>query len=43
MFYLIILSALAHKPSFGESYVSAETAYSVSDPDVSIVVYQEIT
>ena len=43
MFFFGLLSALAHKPSFGDSYVSAETAYIVSDPDISIVVYQELT
>ena len=43
MFFFGILSALAHKPSFGGSYISAETAYIVSDPDISIVVYQELT
>lgn len=40
---LFVTVALAHKPSFGESYDSLENAYSIADPDVSIVLYQEIT
>ena len=43
MLYLTILTALAHKPSFGDSYISEESAYPVSDPNISIVVYQELT
>ena len=38
----LIHSAVAHKPSFG-SYSSEESAFFVQDPQVSIVVYQDIT
>ena len=35
--------ANAHKPSFSGEYDAPERAFAVSDPDISIVVYQEIT
>ena len=40
---LLSLAALAHKPSFGDSFISQESAYTVEDPNISIVVYQEVT
>jgi hypothetical protein len=35
--------ALAHKPTFSEDFSGPEQAFVVDDPDVSIVVYQDIT
>ncbi len=35
--------ALAHKPSFANNYVSADSAFTVDDPDISIVLYAEMT
>ena len=35
--------ANAHKPSFSGEYDAPDRAFAVSDPDISIVVYQEIT
>ena len=40
---LVLSSAFAHKPSFGGSYTSSDSAYEIVDPDISIVVYQEVT
>ena len=40
---LMSLSALAHKPSFGDTFISQDSAYIVEDPNISIVVYQEVT
>ena len=41
---LLFLSlAFAHKPSFGEDFSSPEQAFLVDDPNISIVIYQEIT
>lgn len=41
--FLTTGNAFAHKPNFGDSYHSAETAYEIVDEDISIVVYQEVT
>jgi len=35
--------ALAHKPTFSDDFSGPDLAYEVADPEVSIVVYQEIT
>ncbi len=35
--------ALAHKPSFANNYVNADSAFTVDDPDISIVLYAEMT
>ena len=35
--------AWAHKPSFANDYFAAESAYAVDDPDISIVLYAEMT
>ena len=40
---LVLSNAFAHKPSFGGSYTSSNSAYEIVDPDISIVVYQEVT
>jgi hypothetical protein len=40
--FLTMAVATAHKPTFGGDYSSADDAYTVVDPDVSIVVYQDI-
>ena len=41
---LLLTAALAHKPSFSEGqYSSPDTPYWVADPEVSIVVYHEVT
>ena len=42
MIFLLSATLWAHKPSFGP-YSSAETPFEVTDPNISIVVYQEIT
>ena len=36
-------TALAHKPTFSDDFSGPDLAYEVADPEVSIVVYQEIT
>jgi len=36
-------TAQAHKPTFSEDFSGPEQAFVVEDPDVSIVVYQDIT
>ena len=41
MFLLWLPFAFAHKPSFG-SYPDSNTSFEVEDPNISIVVYQEI-
>lgn len=38
----IVATASAHKPSFDGGHISAESAYQVADPDISIVVYHDI-
>lgn len=44
MFWLALISvSFAHKPSFGNEFISAESAFEITDPDVSIVVYQTLT
>ena len=35
--------AFAHKPSFANDYVSSDSAFTVEDPDISIVLYAEMT
>ncbi|MEC8276152.1 MAG: hypothetical protein VXZ96_08140 [Myxococcota bacterium] len=40
---LLIHTALAHKPSFGGSFTSPDSAFDIIDADISIVVYQELT
>ena len=40
---LQISSAWAHKPSYGNSYTSSEAAFEIDDPDISIVLYSEMT
>lgn len=40
---LIASSAFAHKPSFGDTYTDANSAFEITDADISIVVYQELT
>lgn len=37
------LSASAHKPTFSDDFGGPDRAFQVADPDVSIVVYQDIT
>ncbi len=39
----LVSVALAHKPTFGDTFNSAESSYVVDDPNISIVVYQTIT
>jgi len=43
MILSLIAIASAHKPSFGNDFTSAQSAYLVEDPNISIVVYQELT
>jgi hypothetical protein len=33
----------AHRPTFGEGFESEDTAFEVEDPDISIVLYKEVT
>jgi hypothetical protein len=33
----------AHRPTFGEGYGSDESAFEIEDPDISIVLYKEIS
>jgi hypothetical protein len=40
---LQMTAAWAHKPSYGNSYTSSEAAFEVDDPDISIVLYSEMT
>jgi len=40
---LLIGAAFGHKPSFGGDYVSEDSAFEIVDPNISIVVYQELT
>ena len=35
--------AMAHKPSFANNYFSFDSAFAVQDPDISIVLYAEMT
>ena len=35
--------ALAHKPTFSDDFNGPDKAFEVADPDISIVVYQDIT
>ena len=35
--------AMAHKPSFANNYSSPDSAFTVLDPDISIVLYAEMT
>ena len=39
----LIASAFAHKPSFANNYSSSDSAFTVLDPDISIVLYAEMT
>ena len=34
---------MAHKPSFGDTYTNQELAFEIQDPDISIVLYDEVT
>jgi len=44
MFVALIAShAWAHKPSFANDYFNAGSAFTIDDPDVSIVLYAEMT
>ena len=43
VFFSLLSLASAHKPSFGNTFTSSESAYQVVDPNISIVVYQELT
>ena len=44
MWLLMTTVALAHKPTFSDGgYASQDDAYEVQDPEVSIVVYHEVT
>ncbi len=36
-------NAWAHRPSYGNEFTSAEAAFAVEDPDISIVLYSEMT
>ena len=38
-----IASAAAHKPSFANNYFTPDSAFTVIDPDISIVLYAEMT
>ncbi len=40
---LAVPTADAHKPTFGPGYADADSALLLDDPDVSIVLYREIT
>lgn len=40
---LFVLDAQAHKPSYGNEFTSAAEAFEVEDPDISIVLYSEMT
>ena len=40
---ILISTALAHKPTLGSGFGSAESAHLVEDPNISIVVYQQLT
>ena len=40
---LFISTALAHKPTLGSGFGSAKSAHQVEDPNISIVVYQQLT
>ena len=42
MILFLTTLSFAHKPSFG-SFPSSEASFSVDDPNISIVVYQDIT
>ena len=37
------VSSAAHRPTLDQNFDSAESAYAVEDPEVSIVVYKEVT
>jgi len=39
----LILTAHAHKPAFSGEYDSPDVAWQVQDPEISIVLYQDIT
>lgn len=39
----LIATAAAHKPTFSADFSGPDSAYVVADPDISIVVYQDIT
>ena len=40
---LISSEAFAHRPSYGNEFTSAAAAFEVEDPDISIVLYSEMT
>ena len=44
---MILFSTLAltfaHKPSFGDTYTDQELAFEIEDPNISIVLYDEVT
>ncbi len=39
----LVLAANAHKPTFSGDFTGPDRAYQVEDPNISIVVYQDIT
>lgn len=39
----LILTAHGHKPTFSDDFAGPDRAYGVEDPNISIVVYQDIT
>ena len=44
MFWLLLTTlSWAHKPSFGDAFIDPETAFVIENPDISIVVYQQLT
>ena len=43
LFFLFLSTGSAHKPSFGDTYISPESAFEIQDPNISIVLYDEVT
>ena len=41
--FSIIAFSFAHKPSFGDTYTDQEFAFKIEDPNISIVLYDEVT
>ena len=41
--FALLSLGFAHKPSFGDSYTDPDLAFDIQDPNISIVLYDEVT
>ena len=41
--FSVLALGFAHKPSFGDTYTDQELAFEIQDPNISIVLYDEVT